>query len=227
MYRGSPIPTSGVGITRGPRRALTVRRGGARPQRTVVRPRWYKRRGRTRGARGYGRGSVTTNVADALGVSLGGLAQKRGLIPRVPDGDKLLAEAAVWLTGEYPDAVRSTRQRTLPGGEAALSVDLHPAVAPFVLTANDEGRVTAVADTGVAGPGYHRFVGRVISVLGVGREQLPDRGRVVRSPGGHVRVEPTLQGRTVHRCPPSRSSPRERRSRSGRARARPPRGGRA
>jgi hypothetical protein len=108
---------------------------------------------------------VTTNVADALGVSLGGLAQKRGLIPRVPDGDKLLAEAAVWLTGEYPDAVRSTRQRTLPGGEAALSVDLHPAVAPFVLTANDEGRVTAVADTGVGGPGYHRFVGRVLERL--------------------------------------------------------------
>ena len=114
---------------------------------------------------GYRRDSVTTNVADALGVSLGGLAQKRGLIPRVPDGDKLLADAAVWLTGEYPDAVRSTHQRTLPGGEAALAVDLHPAVPPFLLTANDEGRVTAGADTGVAGPGYHRFVGRVLERL--------------------------------------------------------------
>ena len=124
-----------------------------------------KRRGRTSWPEVYRRRSVTTNLADALGVGLGGLAQKRGLIPRVPDGDRLLADAAVWLTGEYPDAVRSTHQRTLPGGEAGLAVDLHPAVAPFFLTANDEGRVTAVAETGVAGPGYHRFVGRVLERL--------------------------------------------------------------
>ena len=108
---------------------------------------------------------MTTNLADALGVALGGLAQKRGLIPRMPDGDRLLADAAVWLTGEYPDAVRSTHQRTLPGGEATLAVDMHPAVAPLVLTAADEGRVTAAAATGVAGPGYHRFVGRILERL--------------------------------------------------------------
>ena len=124
-----------------------------------------KRRGLPWQPQGYRRGSVTTKLANALGVALGGVAQKRGLIPRVPDGDRLLADAAVWLTGEYPDAVRSTHQRTLPGGEAALAVDLHPAVAPFVLTANDEGRVTAVGETGVAGPGYHRFVGRLLERL--------------------------------------------------------------
>ena len=45
------------------------------------------------------------------------------------------------------------------------TVDLHPAVPPFLLTANDEGRVTALAETGVAGPGYHRFVGRVLERL--------------------------------------------------------------
>ena len=108
---------------------------------------------------------VATNVADALGVALGGLAQKRGLIPRVPDGDRLLADAAVWLNGEYADAVRSTHQRTLPGGEIALAVDLHPAASPLLLTADDEGRVTVAAETGAAGPGYHRFVGRVLERL--------------------------------------------------------------
>ncbi len=56
------------------------------------------------------------------------MAQKRGLIPRLPAGDRLLADAAVWLTGEYADAVRSTHQRTLASGETALAVDLHPAV---------------------------------------------------------------------------------------------------
>ena len=109
---------------------------------------------------------MTTNLADALGVTLGGLAQKRGLIPRLPDGDRLLADAAVWLAGEYPDAVRSTHQRTLPGGEAALAVDLHPAVQPLLITAADEGRITASAETAVAGPGYHRFVGRNLERLG-------------------------------------------------------------
>ena len=109
---------------------------------------------------------MTTNIADALGVSLGGVAQKRGLIPRVPDGERLLADAAVWLTGEYPDAVRSTHQHTTGEGDAALSVDLHPAAPPFALTANDDGRVTAAAETGVAGPGYHRFIGRVLERLG-------------------------------------------------------------
>jgi hypothetical protein len=109
---------------------------------------------------------VTTNLQDALGVALGGLAQKRGLIPRVPAGDRLLADAAVWLAGEYADAVRSTHARTLASGDTALSVDLHPAVSPLVLTASDTGRITVVADTGVAGPGYHRFVGRVLERLG-------------------------------------------------------------
>jgi hypothetical protein len=110
---------------------------------------------------------VSTNLTDALGVALGGLAQKRGLIPRLPAGDRLLADAAIWLTGEYPDAVRSTRQYTLPSGETALEVDLHPAVTPLMLTASDEGRVTASGDTSVAGPGYHRFVGRILERLGL------------------------------------------------------------
>ena len=95
-----------------------------------------------------------------------GRHQKRGLIPRLPAGDGLLADAAVWLTGEYADAVRSTRTRTLPDGETAMAVDLHPAVPPLVLTAADSGRVTVSSETGVAGPGYHRFVGRVLERLG-------------------------------------------------------------
>jgi hypothetical protein len=127
---------------------------------------WYQAAGVRGGFRRYRRISVTTKLADALGVALGGLAQKRGLIPRLPGGDRLLADAAVWMTGEYPDAVRSTHQRTLPGGETTLAVDLHPAVAPLILTASDEGRVTVTAATGVAGPGYHRFVGRIVERLG-------------------------------------------------------------
>ena len=111
-------------------------------------------------------GGVTTSVTDRLEARLGGQAQKRGLIPRTPPADRLLADAAVWLNGEYADAVRSTRQRTLESGEAELAIELHPAARPLVLTADESGRVTAFGETAVAGPGYHRFVGRVLERLG-------------------------------------------------------------
>jgi hypothetical protein len=105
-------------------------------------------------------------VVDRLVAHVGGQAQKRGLIPRTPAGDRLLADAAVWLTAQYADAVRSTRQRTLAEGETELAVDLHPAAPPLVITATEDGRVTVVGETAVAGPGYHRFVGRILERLG-------------------------------------------------------------
>lgn len=104
-------------------------------------------------------------VADRLEAKVGGQAQKRGLIPRTPAGERLLADAAVWLTGEYADAVRSTRQRTLASGDAELAIDLHPAAPPLIITATDSGRVAVTGETAVAGPGYHRFVGRVLERL--------------------------------------------------------------
>ena len=117
-------------------------------------------------------------VTDRLEAKVGGQAQKRGLIPRTPPGDRLLADAAVWLAGEYADAVRSTRQRTLDDGSHELAVDLHPAVPPLQLVASDSGRVMAVAETAVAGPGYHRFLGRVLERLGteVGIEWMDGDG---------------------------------------------------
>ena len=105
-------------------------------------------------------------VIDRLEAKVGGQAQKRGLIPRTPPGDRLLADAAVWLAADYADAVRSTRQRTLPSGDTELSVDLHPAAPPLVITAFESGRVAVSGETAVAGPGYHRFVGRVLERLG-------------------------------------------------------------
>src|SRR6187551_57619 len=105
-------------------------------------------------------------VVDRLQANVGGQAQKRGLIPRTPPGDRLLADAAIWLAGEYADAVRSTLQRTLDDGAHELAVDLHPAVAPVRIVANDQGRVTVMAETAVAGPGYHRFLGRILERLG-------------------------------------------------------------
>ena len=113
----------------------------------------------------YGQPTVTTMTTDRLEAKVGGQAQKRGLIPRTPAPERLLADAAIWLTGEYADAVRSTRQRTLLNGAVELAIDLHPAAPPLIITASDAGRVAVTGETAVAGPGYHRFVGRVLERL--------------------------------------------------------------
>jgi hypothetical protein len=84
------------------------------------------------------------------------------MIPRVPSGDTLVGVVEAWLTAAYPDAVRSTRRRVLPSGETELAVVLHPAAPELVLTASDNGRVAVAADTEAVGPGYHRFVGRLL-----------------------------------------------------------------
>lgn len=104
-------------------------------------------------------------TTDRLEAKVGGQAQKRGLIPRTPAPERLLADAAIWLTGEYADAVRSTRQRTLPDGDVGLAIDLHPAAPALVITASEAGRVAVHGETAVAGPGYHRFVGRILERL--------------------------------------------------------------
>lgn len=111
-------------------------------------------------------GSVIGMVVPRLEAKVGGQAQRRGLIPRTPSGERLLADATIWLTGEYPDAVRSTRQRSLESGATALAIDLHPAAPPLIITAEGAGRITVVAETAQAGPGYHRFVGRMLERLG-------------------------------------------------------------
>ena len=88
------------------------------------------------------------------------------MIPRVPTGDRLLGDVETWLTSEYPDVVRSSRRSRPETGEARLDVALHPTTPDLVLTASDAGQIVAEAATAAAGPGYHRFVGRVLERMG-------------------------------------------------------------
>jgi hypothetical protein len=93
-----------------------------------------------------------------------GQASRRGLIPRLPPPDRLLADAASWLETEYHGTVRSS---SIEGSASAaeLVLDLHPAAEPVSITANAEGRVVAAADTSSVGPGYHTFVARLLERL--------------------------------------------------------------
>ncbi len=112
-------------------------------------------------------GPVATIVDSPLLARVTGQASRRGLILRQPSGERLLADVEAWLIAEYPDAVRSTTRRVNGGGTATLAVSLHPAAPDLLLEAADSGRVTATATTSIAGPGYHRFVGRVLERMGL------------------------------------------------------------
>ncbi|OGO53584.1 MAG: hypothetical protein A2Z32_10555 [Chloroflexi bacterium RBG_16_69_14] len=101
-------------------------------------------------------------VVHPLAARVVGQASRRGLIPRVPTGDRLLADVETWLTTNHPDLVRSTQRSTPAEGDARLDVSLHPAAPALVLTASETGRVGAEADTVAVGPGYHRLVGRIL-----------------------------------------------------------------
>jgi hypothetical protein len=110
---------------------------------------------------------MATMMTSPLLARVAGQAARRGMIPRVPSGDSLTTAVEAWLTAAYPDAVRSTRRRTLESGDSELAMVLHPAAPDVVLTASDTGRVTVAADTEVVGPGYHRFVGRLLERMAI------------------------------------------------------------
>jgi hypothetical protein len=94
----------------------------------------------------------------SLAVHVVGHAAKRGLIPRVPSAEQLVGDVERWLTAEYPEIVRSIRRQQTPADEPELVVNLHPAAPEASVTAGEGGRVSLVARTSAAGPGYHTFV---------------------------------------------------------------------
>jgi len=124
---------------------------------------------------------MATMLVSPLHARLTGQATRRGLIPRVPTADSLLDDAETWLKATFPDAVRSIHHPVREQGEAELTVQLHPAAPPLVLTASDTGRVAVTAATETVGPGYHRFVGRMLQRMGaelaISWERGSDEGR--------------------------------------------------
>lgn len=99
-----------------------------------------------------------------------GQAAKRGLIPRLPAADRLLADVETWLRTEYADAIRSTRTRTAASGDRELLVDCHPVASEIAIAASDAGRVAVEAALGPVGPGYQTFVARLVQRIGTEHE---------------------------------------------------------
>jgi hypothetical protein len=95
-----------------------------------------------------------------------GQASKRGLIPRQPAADRLLAEIEAWLRAEHPDVVRTTRTRTSPSGDRELLVALHPAADDLSIAVSEAGRVAVSTRLGPVGPGHQTFVARLLTRIG-------------------------------------------------------------
>lgn len=108
---------------------------------------------------------VATQLPLPHSIQIDGQAARRGLIPRMPSGERLLAGVEQWLGADFDDFMRKTHQRAPGEGESELTVRLHPAAPDLVITASDVGRVTVRAETAAAGPGYHRFLGRLLERL--------------------------------------------------------------
>ena len=104
-----------------------------------------------------------------------GQASRRGKIPRVPDGEKLIAEVDEWLVAAAADTLRGHPQDGLPNGTTAIDVQLHPAARNVRLEATDGGQLTVTAATSPVGPGYHTYVCGLLRRMGdeVGIEWAP------------------------------------------------------
>ena len=70
---------------------------------------------------------MATMLLSPLHARLTGQAARRGLIPRVPTAEALLADVETWLRSTFSDAVRSIERPVREQGEAELTVELHPA----------------------------------------------------------------------------------------------------
>jgi hypothetical protein len=119
---------------------------------------------------------MATMIVSPLLARVVGQASRRGLILRVPSGESLLESVETWLLAEYGDSVRSMSRRVIEGGDAELTVALHPAAPELVMSANESGRVALTAETEAVGPGYHRFIGRLVERLGSDLSITWDRG---------------------------------------------------
>jgi hypothetical protein len=119
---------------------------------------------------------MATMIVSPLLARVVGQASRRGLILRVPSGESLLESVENWLLAEYGDSVRSMSRRVIEGGDAELTVALHPAAPELVMSANESGRVALTAETEALGPGYHRFIGRLVERLGADLSITWDRG---------------------------------------------------
>jgi hypothetical protein len=117
----------------------------------------------------YGRTTQTIRIgADCVPITIRavGQASKRGKIPRLPSGERLLAEVDDWLASATADTLRGRTAEGLPAGATSTEIRLHPAARPVRIAAADGGQLTVTSATSPVGPGYHTYVCRLLRRMG-------------------------------------------------------------
>jgi hypothetical protein len=95
-----------------------------------------------------------------------GQASKRGVIPRLPSEERLIADIGEWLSSSSSDTLRGQPRETSGDGTTALEFQLHPAASNVRIAVAEGGTVTVAAATSPIGPGYHTYVTGLIRRLG-------------------------------------------------------------
>jgi hypothetical protein len=101
-----------------------------------------------------------------LEISVTGQPSKRGPLRRAPAPERVVEEIGTWLHANAADTLRSTRLGEAEPGTPALLVDLHPAAEAVRIVAPPDAPIAVTAPTTAAGPGYHRYVARLLSRMG-------------------------------------------------------------
>ena len=130
----------------------------------------------------------------SLAIRVSGEVPKRGLLKRAPRPEQLFADIERWVLAEHADLLQSSARRTPDDAndEAPtyeLSVRLHPAAEPVIVSVDAAGTVTVSAETSAVGPGYHTFLGRMLERMGdtldiawaAGADSPSDRATVERA----------------------------------------------
>ena len=102
----------------------------------------------------------------AITIRAVGQASKRGKIPRLPSGEKLLAEVDEWLVTAPDGTLRGRPAAGLPSEATTAEYQFHPAARSVYLEAADGGRLTVIASTSPVGPGYHTYVRGLLQRMG-------------------------------------------------------------
>jgi hypothetical protein len=111
--------------------------------------------------RGVG-GRVATGSSEdrelTVGLQLIGQAGKRGLVPRVPATERLVADVEAFLRADVGDALGAVVRAEPEADAATLRATFHPAAEPVEFHVAPGGRVEVAATTAHAGPGYHTWL---------------------------------------------------------------------
>jgi hypothetical protein len=125
------------------------------------------------GYRGRGGRAGRSRSEDAplgVGLHLIGQASKRGLVPRLPTTERLVADVEGWFRAQAADELRSLARIEAEPETAALRATFHPAAEPVDLRFLPAGRVEVDADSVPVGPGYHTWLCHALRRLGTDLE---------------------------------------------------------